>query len=141
MKVAIDISPISKSSTSAHKVRGVGMYINFLVENLAKYDQKNEYIFVEDCKFPKDADLIHYPYFDPFFRTLPLRLNQKFVVTVHDLTPLVFPTHFPAGIRGKINWQIQKNLLKKAAFVIADSKCSKKDIEKLAGVEGEKIKV
>ncbi len=140
MKVAIDTSPISKSSNSAHKVRGVGMYINFLVENLPKVDRENKYIFVEDGKFPKDVDLIHYPYFDPFFRTLPLRSNCKFVVTVHDLTPLVFPAHFPSGIRGKINWQIQKSLLKKASMVIADSNCSKKDIERLAKVNPDKIK-
>ena len=76
MKIALDISPISKTSTSAHKVRGVGSYINLLVENLSKYDKKNEYVFVEDKKFPADADLIHYPYFDPFFLTLPFRSNM-----------------------------------------------------------------
>ncbi len=34
MKIAMDISPISKRSTSAHKVRGVGSYINLLIEIL-----------------------------------------------------------------------------------------------------------
>lgn len=63
MNIAVDISPISKRSTSAHKVRGVGMYINFLVDNLEKFDKHNKYYFVDDDKFPKDCDLIHYPYF------------------------------------------------------------------------------
>jgi len=140
MKIAIDTSPVSKSSSSAHKVRGVGSYIKMLVENLQKIDKKNVYEFVEDGNFPKDADLIHYPYFDPFFLTLPLKLPKKFVVTVHDLTPLVFPQHFPAGIKGNFTWQVQKKLLRRADAVVADSDCSGRDIASIAKVEQKKIK-
>ncbi len=140
MKIAIDISPISSLSTSAHKVRGVGSYIKMLVENLPKYDKKNEYVFVENKKFPLDIDLIHYPYFDPFFITLPLHSNKKFAVTVHDLTPLVFPEHFPVGIRGRAKWEIQKRLLKGAAAVVADSESSKRDIREIGGIREEKIR-
>ena len=39
MKIAIDVSPIFQSSL--HKVRGVGMYIKNLTENLQKIDKKN----------------------------------------------------------------------------------------------------
>lgn len=141
MKIALDISPISKKSNSAHKVRGVGMYINFLIDNLERYDKKNEYVFVEDGKFPLDSDLIHYPFFDPFFMTLPIRSSANFVVTVHDLTPLVFPKHFPAGMKGKLKWQAQRQLLKKAKNVIVDSECSKKDVQRLVGIRDEKIGV
>ncbi len=141
MRIAIDISPVGKSSKSAHKVRGVGSYINFLVENLPKFDKENEYIFVENDVFPKDADLIHYPYFDPFFITLPLASSKKFVVTVHDLTPLVFPEHFPAGVKGKLKWSVQKQLLKGAKRVLADSDCSKKDIVSIANIPPDKIDV
>ncbi len=140
MKIAIDISPVIKSSNSAHKVRGVGAYINMLIQNLAKYDGKNEYVFVEDKSFPKNADLIHYPYFDPFFLTLPFKSPQKFVVTVHDLTPIAFPDHFPAGFKGNMKWQVQKRLLKKASCVITDSNCSKKDIQRIIGVSDNKVK-
>ena len=141
MKIAVDVSPISKSSNSAHKVRGVGAYINLLVENLPKYDKKNEYVFVEDKKFPADADLIHYPYFDPFFITLPLHSNKKFVVTVHDLTPLVFPEHFLVGVRGRAKWLVQKHLLHKASRVIVDSECSGRDVRDIGGIREEKIRV
>lgn len=140
MKIAIDVSPIAKNSKSAHKVRGVGSYINLLVENLPKYDKKNEYVFVENKKFPADADLIHYPYFDPFFITLPFNSSKKFVVTVHDLTPLVFPSHFPVGVRGRAKWEIQKRLLKRATAVIADSERSKRDVREIGGIGEEKIK-
>ena len=140
MKIAVDVSPVSKVSFSAHKVRGVGAYINLLVENLPKYDKKNQYFFVEDKKFPADADLIHYPYFDPFFITLPGKFLTKTVVTVHDLTPLVFPSHFPPGIRGNIKWLIQKSRLREADLVIADSDSSKKDIKNIVGIPEEKIR-
>lgn len=141
MRIAIDTSPISKKINSPHSVRGVGSYINMLVENLPRIDKKNEYIFVEDKKFPQDIDLIHYPYFDPFFITLPFLPKKKFIVTVHDLIPLVFPKYFPAGFKGNLKWMIQRRLLKAASTVVADSKCSKNDIEKIAGINKDRIKV
>lgn len=130
MRIAVDVSPISESSSSAsaHKVRGVGAYINMLITNLPKYDKKNEYFFVENKIFSSDIDLIHFPYFDPFFITLPGKLPTKSIVTVHDLMPLVFPEHFPAGIRGRIKWLIQKSRLKKADLIITDSDCSRRDV-------------
>lgn len=140
MRIAIDVSPVSKSSSSAHKARGVGAYINMLVTHLPKFDKKNEYVFVEGKNFPSDADLIHYPYFDPFFITLPGKFQTKTVVTVHDLTPLVFPEHFPAGIKGKIKWLIQKSRLKKADLVIADSDSSKKDVRDIVGIPEDKLR-
>lgn len=142
MKIAIDISPISPDSKSFHKVRGVGMYIKNLTENLQKLDKKNDYIFFEnDKKLPKNIELIHYPYFDPFFFTLPLTNKKKTVVTVHDLTPIIFKKHFPAGIRGNVKWILQKNILKKVNKIITDSESSKKDIERLVGINAEKISV
>lgn len=51
---------------------------------------------------------------------------SKTVVTVHDLTPLVFPDFFPIGIRGYLKWIIQKNILKKISYIITDSENSKK---------------
>lgn len=140
MKIAIDISPISKNSSSMHKVRGVGIYINMLVNNLQKFDDKNEYFFIENNNFPEKVDLIHYPYFDPFFLTLPNKFNNKTVVTVHDLTPLLFPKYFPAGILGKTKWFMQKNRLKKASYIVTDSDSSKKDIQKLVGIPNTKIR-
>ena len=138
MRIAIDVSPVSKSSTSAHKVRGVGSYINLLINNLPRYDKKNEYVFVEDDQFP-EVDLIHYPYFDPFFITLPNVFQVKTVVTVHDLTPLVFPEHFPSGFRGKLKWFTQRSRLKKVDLIITDSDCSKKDVENIVGISKERI--
>ena len=138
MKIAIDISPLE----SGHKVRGVGFYLEHLKKALLTYDSENNYVFFSGReKIDPSVDLVHYPYFDPFFLTLPFSQRHKTVVTVHDLTPLVFPRHFPAGIRGSINWNIQKHLLKKSLGVIADSQASKDDVVNIAGITTEKVDV
>lgn len=136
MNIAIDVSPLK----TGHKVRGVGSYVQLIKNNIEKFDNKNKYTFFED-KAPDNVDLIHYPYFDPFFPVLPFRKKIKTAVTVHDLTPIKFKERFPSGIRGGLNWQYNKMLLKKVDTVIVDSECSKKDVEELAGVDSRKVKV
>ena len=61
------------------------------------------------------------------------------MITVHDLTPIVFPTHFPAGIKGNLSWQIQKLNLIQSAAVITDSNSSSRDVEKYTGIASKKI--
>lgn len=136
MNIAIDISPLQ----TGHKVRGVGFYLQHLKDALVRFCPEHEYyFFTKQEEIPEKSDLIHYPYFDPFFLTLPFFQKKKTVVTVHDLTPLVFPKHFPAGIRGTFNWQLQRLALQRAAAVITDSHCSKQDVIKIAGLQREKV--
>jgi glycosyltransferase involved in cell wall biosynthesis len=136
MKIAIDISPLQ----TGHKVRGVGFYLQHLKDALMQFHPENTYYFFIDKKdIPKDVSLVHYPYFDPFFITLPFTNKHKTVVTVHDLTPLVFPDHFPAGIKGSISWQIQKWNLKKADAVITDSESSTRDVSRYTGIPVSRI--
>lgn len=142
MKIAIDVSPLEENRNIAHKVRGTGFYLQNLKRFLLKYHIENEYIFfTRGEKLPNNVDLVHYPYFEPFFLTLPFKKKFKTVITVHDLTPLVFPEHFPSGIKGKIKWVIQKKSLRKADAIITDSESSKKDIIKFTGVNEDKIHV
>ena len=138
MNIAIDITPL----ISGHAARGVGIYTKNLIEALRKYENKHSYsFFTRGEKIPKDAEIVHYPYFDPFFLTLPLKKKVPTVVTVHDLIPLVFPDRFPAGFRGMLKWQIQKAALKKTNRILTVSDCSKKDVEKLVGIVENKIDV
>lgn len=138
MKIAIDVSPLQ----SGHKVRGVGFYLFYLKKALLQYYPDNEYLFFQQGDtIDNTVDLVHYPYFDPFFLTLPLIKRKKTVVTVHDLTPLVFPEHFPAGVKGNLNWQLQKYNLKRADAIITDSEASKRDVLKIVGISEEKISV
>jgi glycosyltransferase involved in cell wall biosynthesis len=138
MKIAIDVSPLQ----TGHKVRGVGFYLTHLKDAMAKYFPENDYIFFErGDKIPKDVELVHFPYFEPFFLALPIYQRYKTVVTVHDLTPILFPKAFPRGIKGEIKWQMQKHALKRANAVITDSNSSKNDIIKLTGIKEDKINV
>lgn len=138
MKIAIDVSPLQNDN----KVRGVGFYLEHLKNSLVKYFPNNDYVFFErGQKLPKDLDLIHFPYFEPFFLALPIYKRYKSVVTVHDLTPIVFPSLFPKGIKGEIMWQMQKFSLRKANAIITDSESSKKDILKYIGIKESKVSV
>lgn len=138
MVIAIDTSPL----TSGHKNRGVGLYTKYLIEALNKDDSGHTYrLFDNKNRIPKSADIIHYPYFDPFFLTLPVFLSKPAVVTVHDLIPLVFPDHFPSGIRGSVKWQIQKYALKNKQGIITDSECSKNDIHNITNIPRHNIDV
>ena len=97
MKIAIDISPLE----SGHKVRGVGFYVKYLKEALERYNTIHNLRFITDLADAKGADILHVPYFDPFFRHLPFFKSLPIVLTVHDLTPIKFSAHFPVGLKGK----------------------------------------
>lgn len=138
MKVALDISPLK----SVHKFRGIGRYTQNLVEALKKSPIADFQVeLIEKGPPPQDADLIHYPYFDFFWSTLPLRKPKKTVVTIHDVTPLVFPQHFPPGIKGRARFFFQKVSLKGAVGVICDSKNSQRDIIQYLSFPEEKTHV
>ena len=136
INVAIDISPLMTAS----KFRGVGMYTKRLVDAL-QHQENLKVLTFEGKKVPTSADLVHYPYFFPFALTLPFFSTKKFVVTIHDLIPLVFPKAYPPGLKGKIRYEIQKRNLKKASRVITDSWSSQKDIICFTGFPAERIDV
>src|SRR3990167_4523772 len=142
MNIAIDMSPLKNGHYLQHRVRGTGFYLQNLQTSLEKYYPENKYIyFNKGDLLEKDVDIVHHPYFEPFFLTLPLFQKNKTVVTVHDLTPFVFPKQFPSGLKGKMKWQIQKFALRNACRIISDSECSKKDIVKFTGILHSKINV
>ena len=142
MNIAIDISPLKSGHYLQHRIRGTGFYLQNLKTSLEKYYPENKYIyFNRGDSFGESVDIVHYPYFEPFFLTLPIFSKNKKIVTVHDLTPLVFSSHFKSGLKGALKWQIQKLALKNAAAIITDSESSKKDIVKYVGIIPTKIKV
>lgn len=138
MKVAIDSSPLQ----TGHKVRGIGFYLQHLKDALETYFPQYSYNFFTDpSRVATNVDVVHYPYFDPFQLTRPFLKYKPTVVTIHDLTPIKFPEHFPAGKRGALMWKMNKVLLKQVDAIIADSEASKQDIVNLAGVPERKISV
>lgn len=140
MKIALDVSPISDNKLG-HKFRGSGFYIENLKKSLLKYFPNNTYVYFDnDNGETKEADLVHFPYFDPFFLTLPFIARNK-IVTVHDLIPFVFPKYFPAGIKGNLKWKVQKLSLMFSKAIITDSLASKNDIVKFTGVKEDNVYV
>lgn len=142
MNIALDISPLKSGHYLQHRVRGTGFYIRNLQLSLEKYYPENKYTyFNRGDSLSKSVGVVHYPYFEPFFLTLPIFSKYKSIITVHDLTPLAFSHHFKSGLKGNLKWQIQKRSLKNADAIISDSESSKKDIIKYAGISSSKIKV
>jgi glycosyltransferase involved in cell wall biosynthesis len=137
MKVAIDTGPLS----GGHAVRGVGVYTRNLV-NQFKFKYKREGSEVTEFsggRIPRGVEVVHYPYFDLWWRSLPLVKRKPTVVTIHDVTPLVYPEYYPPGRRGRVNLTWQKLALRGVKAVVTDSECSKRDIHKYLGVPLAKI--
>lgn len=127
MKVAMVKPPVI-----GHAVRGVGFYAQRLFSALKPF------VDIEWLNFSPlpvvGFDLVHYPYFDFSWPTIaPIRVS-KTVVTVHDLTPLKFPQHFPFGLRAKIVWPWQEFLLKGIDAILTDSYCSQQDIREITNI-------
>lgn len=136
MKVAFDISRMNKLSRN----RGIGIHSKNLFESLKKYTDLDIDLIEEKTDY-RNYDLIHFPFLDLFTRTLPLKIPKPFVVTVHDLIPIQFSKHYPAGLRGKLSWHLQKLALKKASRIITISNSVKKDIVEILNFDEDKVKV
>ncbi len=138
IKVGFDVTPLY----SGDKVRGIGFYTQRLLAELKKI-KAIEIVEIKNKNERKKAnyEILHIPYFRPFFATLPWRKWHPWVITVHDLIPLKYPQHYPPGWRGRLKWWRQKYLLRRADFIITDSFTAKYDISRLAGYPQDRIYV
>lgn len=137
MNILFDTSPLK----SGHSHRGIGTYTRELFSALKQ--QENSDFTIDDQPLPgRNYQIKHYPYFDLFFSTLPISVlpnNYKKIVTIHDVIPLVFPDHYPVGIKGSFNLLKQKLALRQVSAVITDSQNSKQDIVKYLNFPEEKV--
>lgn len=136
MNIYIDTSPLANDNA----IRGVGRYTKELVEALQTYSLKHA-IYTDKKEIQGKIDIVHYPFFDLFFPTLPLVKTARTIVTIHDVIPLLFPKHYPRGIKGNLNFFRQKLALRSARHIITDSQASLRDIVDHLGVRQEKITV
>lgn len=135
-KILIDISRLHPLALK----RGVGIYATSLFTQLKRSANQRQYILKKDKQSSAiNIDLVHYPFFDPFFLTLKPDVKTPFLVTVHDLIPLKFPQHYPAGVKGRLKFLVQKFWLKKAQVIITDSQNSQKDIVQILGYPAKKV--
>jgi len=116
--------------------RGVGRAAAWLIAAQKKLE------LVHLSEHAKKAQVIHYPFFDLYKKTLlPVGKEQKLVVTVHDIIPLLFPKDYPVGWRGRWTYWGQKKRLRRADMIVADSECTKKDVSEKLKISAEKIEV
>jgi len=106
------------------------------------------YSWQEQILFPKQLasqrlDLVHFLHFN-----VPLFYFGRFVVTIHDLTLLQYPTQhknslakFMYSFKHGFFILILKNALRRAEKIITDSEKSKQDLIKNFHIKSEKIKV
>lgn len=131
-KIAIDLGPL----TSGDSVRGIGVYTRELLKAL-KMDGVD--VLSVDLS---GYDIVHFTRFNPFKISVPFTKpkNTKFILTVYDLIPLIYPKHYPSGVKGKIRFFINKYLINKNIdAIITISETSKKDICRFLGVNPKKV--
>lgn len=156
---------------------GLGRYIEQLILQLEKIDLNNDYViflrrenwnnynpknlkfkkvlsdikwygFGEQILFPilikkEKIDLMHFPHWNiPFF------YNKNFVVTIHDLLLLHFPTRHASTLGPFLYWiksimfkLVLNHAVNKATKIITISEYSKQDIIKTLKINPDKIAV
>ncbi len=145
MRVAIDSDPL----TSGHSVRGIGAHTKELINSL-RHEAGKSGIEINAFDFGKEKeklekgkyDVIHFTAFNPFFISIPFSKprNSKFVLTIHDMIPLIYPEHYKPGLRGSLRFMVNKFLIRKNVdAIITISETSKKDICRFLGIRPEKV--
>lgn len=112
--------------------RGVGFYAT----NLTKALENNDIVITSN-----KPDILHYPFFDLFYPTLPLSHLVPTVVTIHDLTPLVLSDLYPQGFRAKLSLLHQQISALRSSMIITDSYSSRKDLIRFFHLPDDKIAV
>jgi glycosyltransferase involved in cell wall biosynthesis len=162
VKIAVDIRRMNEF--------GVGTYTRNIIRALAKRDRENEYFLLGPAEkvseigllpanfksipvLPRETlrgelqcravvkrlncDLTHIPHLFWFPRHLPC----PYVVTAHDLLDHMYRVRTGSGIRRSLHFHFTRRVLKNAARIFAVSRFTKKEIEKLFGIDPSKIEV
>jgi len=138
---------VQKLIENLEKVDKVNQYFIFLLEeNYAEFQPKNKnfkkvladyrwYTFSEQIKLPRilnhyKLDVMHFPHFN-----VPIFYRKKFIITIHDLILLHFPTLKATKLNPIFYWikflayKITiGSAIKRSKKIITVSKFSKKDI-------------
>jgi len=127
--------PTLKDSLS--RVRGIGRYVELLRSCFSR-----KFTFCDNINdIPKDSIFIN-PFFTFFDE--PLISEKKFakqIAVIHDIVPLIYKRHFPAGIKGTLNLFKNKKALFYYDLIITDSQKSKKDIVDILKINEKNIRV
>ena len=80
-------------------------------------------------------DVLYSPY-----HTLPLFPPARSIVTIHDLIPLTEPAYL-GGALGQAYFSLVSATARRAAVVITDSECSRREIVRLLSIPVERVRV
>ncbi|OGK20798.1 hypothetical protein A3C98_02660 [Candidatus Roizmanbacteria bacterium RIFCSPHIGHO2_02_FULL_37_15] len=149
MKIGVNARVLQNVKT------GIPYFVKQLYSELVKIDKENQYIFFQ----PKKNSLLHSFLFDNFSinwkieksrvdifhgpaNLLPIfkRSGIKYIVTVHDLSFLIYPSYQSAIFNLYYKYFVGRSL-KNADIVVADSNNTKKDIINYYHIPADKIKV
>ncbi|MBZ5571070.1 MAG: glycosyltransferase family 4 protein [Acidobacteriia bacterium] len=163
MKIAIDIRRITEF--------GVGTYTRNVVRALGRLDHSNQYFLIgspqkveeigplpptfrtvpllDDDTSAKgyvefrgiikrlQCDLVHIPHLFWMPRTLPC----PYVMTVHDVLEHMYRAHDRSSLRRSLHFHLTRRVLRGAGRILAVSKFTRSEIEKLFGIPGSRIEV
>jgi glycosyltransferase involved in cell wall biosynthesis len=158
LRVAIDVRRIGDF--------GIGTHIRNLVHALDRLDHENHYLLVtnepatpalaalgenfERVHFnPPGHRLVRRAAFAWFLRrlhadvyhvplnTVPLAMPRPYIVTVHDMSSLIYPERRAGGMH---RWRYERGL-RRANRVIAVSEATRRDIEDVLGIPSNRIQV
>lgn len=150
---------------------GVGTYTRNIVRALGRLDRANKYFLIgspgkvseigplppnfhtvpllgRDTTFKSyvecrailkrlHCDVVHIPHLFSLPRTLPC----PYVVTVHDVVEHMYGARDRSGLRRSLHFHLTRRVLKGAACILAVSKFTKSEIEKLFGIKDDRIEV
>jgi glycosyltransferase involved in cell wall biosynthesis len=150
---------------------GVGTYTRNIVRALSRIDHSNEYFLIGSPQTaaeigdlpanftsiallePDDTtkghfefratvkrrgcDIVHIPQLFWVPRNLPC----PYVITVHDVVEHMYRARDRSSLRRSLHFQLTRHVLKKAGRILAVSKFTKSEIEKLFGIAGRHIEV
>jgi glycosyltransferase involved in cell wall biosynthesis len=163
MKIGLISDPLNNSLT------GVSNYIYYLIKQLNDLNKNKKFLYLINYEHNRfftnlnevtinnpfkvlttyawypflviklrdhDLDVIHNPSQVPTF----LKFKQKYIITIHDLTPFITPKESKFG-RPLIYKLFFPRTLKTADKIIADSNSTKQDLIRYFNIPEEKIKV
>ena len=161
MKIGIDARMIHST--------GIGVYIRFLLHELAALDRKNSYVVftapqgrtsvpVSPAIEVRTTGIPIYSLREQFILpgrfsdagcdlihiphyNVPTMLRGPLVVTIHDLIHKIFPQFMGGGLRNVYSSFLLNTTARKARMILADSEWTKRDIQMHLGVPPERIKV
>jgi len=146
---------------------GIGTYIRNLIQALSRLEHKNRYTLIVPSRdipevqglgsnfhcavYPRpDTQLVHNITFPIFLRKLhadlyhiPLNsvawfMPQPYVLTIHDMSTLLFPAH--RSFRNRMHEQRYRRGALRAACVIAVSNSTHRDVETVLHVPPERVR-